>query len=106
MGQYDWRLVPTGDGCSLLPVLVGSGKWLLRISNGRKLIFPQKLVEGDLTLVHGVLVEIEHTPPLELAGDRPVLPPAPALDVQILTSAVAGRIRGLLLVLIGDEHVL
>ena len=79
-------------------MLIGSGYWLLPVSTDKKLVFLEKLVEGDLAPIHEILVEVEHLPPLELAGNSPVLPPVPALDVQILPSAVAGRIRGLLLV--------
>ena len=63
---------------------------MLPVSTDRKLVLPQKPVEGELVSEHRVLVGVEHIPPLVLAGNRPILPPVPAVDV-------AGRIRGLLL---------
>ena len=67
------------------------------MSTGRKLVFGQNPVGNELIPVHGILVDIGHIPPLVLAGNRLVLPPVPTLNVQILTSAVAGRPRGLVL---------
>ena len=89
----------------LLPVVIGHIRALpLEDRNGglpvptcRELVFVQKPVGSTLGPVHGILVEVEHIPSLVLAENKPVLPPAPALDVQHLTSVVAGRIRGLLL---------
>ena len=80
-----------------LPIHISWLLDLVPVSTDRKLVFPRKIVAGDLAPIDEILVEVEPTPPLELAGNIPVLPPVPALDVQILSSAVAGRIRGLLL---------
>ena len=63
---------------------------MLPVPTDRKLVLPQKPVGGELVPVHRILVDFEHIPPLVLAGNRPILPPVPAVDV-------AGRIRGLLL---------
>ena len=52
---------------------------------------------GELGPEHGVLVGVGHVRPLVLAGNRPDLPPVPAVNVQLLEVAVGGRIRGLLL---------
>ena len=79
---------------------------MLPVPTERKLVFVQKLVGSELIPVHGIMVGVGRIPPLVLAGNRLVLPPVPALDVQNLTSAVAGRTRGLVLAWIGDEHVL
>ena len=89
----------------LLPVVIGNIRALpledrnggLPVPIGRELVFVQKPVGSKLIPVHRVLVEVEHIPSLALAGNRPVLPPAPTRDVQILSSVAAGRIRGLLL---------
>ena len=68
---------------------------MLPVSTDRKLVFPQKTVGGELIPEHGILVDVEHIPPLVLAGNRPDLPSAPAVGVQLLKLVVAGRIRGL-----------
>ena len=89
----------------LLPVVIGNIRALLLedrsgglpVPIGRELVFVQKPVGSTLIPVHGILVEVEHIPSLVLVGNKPVLLPAPALDVQHLSSVVAGRIRGLLL---------
>ena len=59
---------------------------------------------GELGPEHEVLVGVGHVRPLVLAGNRPDLPPVPAVDVQLLEVAIGGRIRGLLLAWVGDEH--
>ena len=96
-GRYDSQPAPTEDGYGPLPVLIGSGYWLLPVPTDGKLVLLPKPVGSELVPLHGILVDGEHVPPLALAGNRPVLLSAPAVDVQILKSAKAGRIRGLLL---------
>ena len=95
--RNDLQSSPTEDGCGPLPVLIGSGYWLLPVPTDGELVLPPKTVGSELVPLHEVLVDGEHVPPLVLAGNRPVLLSAPAVDEQILKSAKAGRRRGLLL---------
>ena len=95
--RNDLQSSPTEDGCVPLPVLIGRGYWLLPVPIDGELVLLPKTVGSELVPLHEVLVDGEHVPPLVLAGNRPVLLSAPAVDEQILKSAKAGRRRGLLL---------
>ena len=94
--------VPTGERYNSQPVpteVPTGGEYTSQpVPTDGELVLLSKPVGNEPVPLYGILVDDEHIPSLVLAGNRPVLPPAPALDVQILTSAVAGRIRGLLLV--------
>ena len=59
---------------------------------------------GGLGPEHGVLVGVGHVRPLVLGENGPNLPLIPAVDVQLLEVVIGGRIRGLLLACVGDEH--
>ena len=76
--------VPTDDEVSLLPKIVGI----------------------EFVPPHGALIDGEHRLPLAIVENRPTLLSVPAVDGQILTSAKAGRRRGLLLAGVGNELVL
>ena len=95
--RYNLQSVPTEDGYGPLPVLIGNGYWLLPVPTDGELVLPPKTIGSELVPLHGVLENGEHVPPLAIAGNRPVWLSAPAVDEQILKSAKAGRIRGLLL---------
>lgn len=58
---------------------------------------------GELGPEHEVSVGIGHIRPLVLAGNRPDLPPVPAVDVQPLGVTTGGLIRGLLLAWVGNK---
>ena len=95
--RFDPQSVPNDDEDVSLPVLNGNGYWWLPVPTDCELVLPPKTVGSELVPLHEVLVDGEHVPPLVLAGNRPVLLSAPAVDEQILKSAKAGRRRGLLL---------
>ena len=96
-GRYGLQSLPTDDGYVPLPVLIVSGYWLLPVPTDGELVLLPKIVGSELVPLLGILEDGEHVPPLALAGNRPVLLSVPAVDEQILKSAIVGRIRGLLL---------
>ena len=70
---------------------------MLPVSTCGKLGLLPKVVGDELAPLHEVVVDGRHVPPLVLAGNRLVLLSAQAVDGLFLTSAIAGRKRGLLL---------
>ena len=123
--RVSWLLdrlpVESGDRLALLPIPTGGrynsqpvptevptgGEYASQLvpADG-ELVLLSKPVGNEPVPLHKILVDDEHTPPLVLAGHTPGLPPVPAVDVRLLRFAVAGRIRGLLLAGVGNEHVL
>ena len=81
----------------LLPVVSGDRLVPLLIPIGGRYDSEPVPTDGELVLLYGNLVDVEHFPPLVLAENKPFLLSAPAFGVQILKSVKAGRIRGLLL---------
>lgn len=59
---------------------------------------------GELGPEREVLVGVGLVCPLVLTGNRPDLPPVPAVDVRPLGVATGGLIRGLLLAWVGKTH--
>ena len=59
---------------------------------------------GELGPEREVLVGVGLVCPLVLTGNRPDLPPVPAVDLRPLGVATGGLIRGLLLAWVGNKH--
>ena len=72
----------------LLPVVIGDRLVLWLVPIGGKYDSEPVLTVGELVVLHGILVDVGHILPFELA---------PVFDIQVLKSAKAGRICGLLL---------
>ena len=81
----------------LLPVVIGDRLVPSLAPIGGKYDLRAVPTNGGLVLLHGILVDVEHIAPPVLVGKKPFLVSALAANVQIVKSARAGRIRGLLL---------
>ena len=101
--KYGLHSVPTDDEYRLLPVPNGSEYWLLPVATDEEVALLLKVVGIGLVPPHGASVDGEHRPPLAIVENRPTSLSVPAVDGRILTSAKAGRRRGLRLAGVGNE---
>ena len=73
-----------------LPVVIGSGPVLLPVLMRDKYVLLPKVAGDGLVPLLGVVVDVEHIPPLALAGSRHVSPSVPAVDGYTPSSAKGG----------------
>ena len=73
-----------------LPVVIGSRLVLLPVLTRGKYVLLPKVAGDGLVPLLGVVVDVEHIPPLALAGSRHVSPSVPAVEGYIPSSAKAG----------------
>ena len=73
-----------------LPVVTGSRPVLLPVLMRDKYVLLPKVAGDGLVPLLGVVVDVEHIPPLALAGSRHVSPSVPAVDGYTTSSAKAG----------------